>query len=263
MPQQLSLPVQLNDDATFANFFTDFVVQSSVDDSGDSHTSSIVSPTPNFTTPNQAIGIALAVNSLRLIVDGHGDMVTYLWGSRGSGVSHLLQAACHEGASSGASVQYLPLSDVRQFSPDELLQGLESLSLLCIDDVQLIAGNTQWEQALFHLFNRLREMGGRLLVGANQPVRTLSITLDDLRSRLSWGVALYLPTADDEGLQQIIQFRAKQRGITLDDAVAKFLLSRAVRDTHGVMACLDQLEVASLQEKRKLTIPFLKSFFGW
>ena len=49
----------------------------------------------------------------------------------------------------------------------------------------------------------------------------------------------------------------------LSDDVARYLINRAARDLSELMACLDTLESASLEEKRKLSIPFVKQVFGW
>jgi DnaA family protein len=55
----------------------------------------------------------------------------------------------------------------------------------CLDDLQAIAGKADWEEALFHLFNRLRDSGRRLLIAASTSPRELPVKLADLKSRLT------------------------------------------------------------------------------
>jgi len=49
----------------------------------------------------------------------------------------------------------------------------------------------------------------------------------------------------------------------LNDDVAQYLISRAARNLGELMNCLDKLEEISLQESRKLSIPFVKQVFNF
>ena len=234
VPRQLSLQIKLNDDATFENF----LVQE-----GDSKQFLIV--------------------LLRDLWPKGDEPVMYLWGSRGSGVSHLLQASCHQAAAQGLPVQYLPLSELLDYPPEDVLADLEQLPQVVIDDVQAVAGLRHWEEGLFSLFNRIRDAGTRLLVGGTAAPRELPLELPDLKSRLGWGPVFQLESPDDALREQVLKYRAARRGMTLDDDVARFLVNRAARDLHGLMDCLDQLEKSSLEAKRRLSIPFVKQVFDW
>ncbi|UTW45354.1 DnaA regulatory inactivator Hda [bacterium SCSIO 12696] len=182
----------------------------------------------------------------------------YLWGNSGSGVSHLLQGACHQALQNGLTVQYLPLDSLLDYPPEALLEGLEQTHLVCLDNLQSIAGNAQWEQALFHLFNQIKSSGGRLLAGANASPKQLAIQLPDLQSRLSSGLSLQLPPLTDEQKAELLQFCARQRGLELEDKATQYLLSRLPRGMHELVAVLDRLDKVSLQAQRKLTVPFIR-----
>src|SRR5471030_2391518 len=67
----------------------------------------------------------------------------WLWGAHGSGKTHLLQAAC-AGAAAGDSAAYFPLDRGLALPPDALT-GFERSHVLCIDDVDAIAGDQAWE----------------------------------------------------------------------------------------------------------------------
>ncbi|MEH6468908.1 MAG: DnaA regulatory inactivator Hda [Porticoccus sp.] len=234
MPRQLSLSINLNDDATFENFFL----------LDQDHKSQV---------------IALL---RRQLMSGEESFV-YLWGPQDSGISHLLQASCHRAAANGLQVQYLPLAELLDYPPHQLLENLEHMPLICLDDIQLVAGRPVWEEALFSLYNRVRQANGRLLVGADCAPRELPLQLPDLQSRLGWGPVFQLQASDDDVKTLILQFRASRRGMELGDDVARFLINRTARDLSGLMACLDTLEGASLEARRKLSIPFVKQVFDW
>ena len=185
------------------------------------------------------------------------DHFAYLWGSGGVGKSHLLQAACQQIADSGHSVAYLPLSEFEELNV-EMFGGLEQLSLICIDDVHVIAGNDQWEEALFHLYNRVHEAKKILLVTANVAPSALPVNLPDLLSRLSWGPVFHLQELNDEEKVAALHMRAEKRGFELPVEVAQFLIRRSPRDMASLFNLLDRLDRASLSQHRKLTIPFVR-----
>ncbi|MDM3870084.1 DnaA regulatory inactivator Hda [Porticoccus sp. W117] len=211
----------------------------------------------NFYSPEGSI-FEQATSILRgPLVNGQEPFV-YLWGSAGSGVTHLLQGACHELLAVGKSVQYLPLDEVLEYPPQALFDSLEQTDLVCLDNLQVVAGQGEWEEGLFHLFNGIKAQGNRLLVGANTSPVHMPVELPDLKSRLTWGLSLQLPTLADEQKVLLLQFCARQRGLELADAPAQYLLSRLPRDVSQLVAALDQLDKASLQTQRRLTIPFIR-----
>jgi DnaA family protein len=204
----------------------------------------------------------LLLDQLRRQLSG-GESYIYLHGRHGCGRSHLLQAACQHASEHGYAPMYLPLQQLLCYTPNAVFDSLEQQSLVCLDDVQVIAGHDHWEEALFHLFNRLTTTGTALLIAADRPVRTLPIQLADLASRLSSGASYYIPPLNDEQRLAVLQSRARQRGLQLTDDVAQFIHYRCQRDMATLMTILDHLDTASLRAQRRLTIPFVKAVMGW
>lgn len=111
----------------------------------------------------------------------------YIWSREGAGRSHLLHAACAELSQRGDAVGYVPLDKRTWFVP-EVLEGMEQLALVCIDNIECVAGDEPWEMAIFNLYNRILESGKtRLLITGDRPPRQLNLGLPDLASRLDWG----------------------------------------------------------------------------
>lgn len=232
-PVQLPLGVRLRDDATFANFY------------------------PGINAAAQGY-----VERLCEPEAGWVESLVYLWGPLGVGRSHLLQAACHRLEQQGAAALYLPLEEVAELGP-ALLEGLEQFELVCLDDVQRVATDPQWQEALFHLFNRLRDSGRRLLLSADAAPRELPLTLADLRSRLSQALVFQLRELSDEDKLRALQLRAFRRGLQMSEETGRFILTRSGRSMNELFEVLERLDQASLQAQRKLTIPFLKEVLDW
>ena len=202
-----------------------------------------------------------AVASLRQAAIGDDSRNIYLWGQSGTGKSHLLQSACTLATDCGRTVAYVPLARHRELLQD-MLSGLAEYDLVCIDDLNFIQGNESWEQSLFNLFNEMRDRHRPLLFTADSSPNGIGITMPDLKSRLTWDLIYHLHPADEGTLIAALQQRARARMFDLPDDVVEFLVRRVARDTHNLFEVLDRLDNASMQSKKKLTIPFVKSTLG-
>ena len=201
---------------------------------------------------------AKANSQLLASLKNSDEQFVFLWGAESVGKTHLLQAACHVATARGEGSVYLPMSEAAQFAP-EMLEGLEQMSLVAIDDVDAIAGDRDWETALFNLYNRIRDTGtGRLLVAGNKQLPELGLLLPDLQSRLSWGLVYQVHVMSDAEKLQALKRRADSRGFELPDEVANYLLRHYQRQTSALFELLDRLDQHSLAEQRRLTIPFVK-----
>ena len=181
----------------------------------------------------------------------------YLWGGSGSGKTHLLQAVCHLVSNRAQPLAYFPLREIAALPP-EVLEGIEHLPLVIMDDMDAVAGRAEWERELFHLYNRVREQDGRLIMSGSHSPAAIGIDLPDLRTRLAAGLVLQLRGLDDQGKAAALRLQARQRGMEMPEEVAGYLLRRSPRDMTALFALLDILDQASLAAQRKLTIPFVK-----
>lgn len=226
--RQLPLSLQLRDESTFDNYVA-----------GDN-------------------GAALA--ALRALPQAAGQV--WLWGSEGLGRTHLVEAVVRDAMARGLTAMMLDGRTLDALSP-EVLDGLEQFGLLAIDDVDVLAARPDWEEALFHCYNRLRDVGGRLLVTASAPPASAGFCLPDLASRLAAGPVFALKPLSDDDLLDLLVRRAQARGLSLTAEAAQFVVARSDRHPAGLVAQLDRLDKAALAHQRRLTIPFIKRATGW
>ncbi|HNP36168.1 MAG TPA: DnaA regulatory inactivator Hda [Woeseiaceae bacterium] len=190
---------------------------------------------------------------LQSIAEAKSGTGCWIWGAAATGKTHLLQAVCERAGDRAAFVPLGALADAGA----GMLQGLESRELVCLDDLQLIAGRADWEHALFTLYNELQQHAGQLVVAASMPPRECPIELPDLLSRLtqlpSYNVR---PLADAERIAALV-LRAKQRGLYLPDEAARYLLTHSRRDMGSLYDLLDRLDKEAMRAQRRLTVPFV------
>ncbi|MGB2115291.1 MAG: DnaA regulatory inactivator Hda [Porticoccaceae bacterium] len=224
---QMHLEIKLDDQATFDNFYA-----------------------PKGSSQQLA----------KFLLQQSGHRVACLIGNSGCGLSHLLQASCQRGPfDRGSDAIYLPLSDLQGYPPQQILEGLESASLVCLDDLQAVANQQEWQVPLFNFFNECKQSGTRLIFSSHQLLEDIGISLPDLLSRLQSGLVHIITDFNDDDLRRLLQFRCNLRGMYLSDEVAKFLLARLSRDSKTLISALETLDSASLREQRRLTTPFVKS----
>jgi len=201
-----------------------------------------------------------AVAAVAAWAAGTGDHFIYLFGTTGSGKTHLLHAACWQAVQGDRSAIYLPLKHGK-LAPSAL-DNLELWNLVALDDIQTIAGNATWEEGLFDLYNRLRESGQHLLVSGHVPVSELPLTLPDLRSRLGWGPGYRLLPLPEGDCERLLRESATRRGLELDADAVDYIMRRCPREPGYLIGLLEEIDQEVLRRKRRPTRWLVRQILG-
>ncbi len=196
------------------------------------------------------------LHALREIAAVAQRAVLWVWGPPESGRTHLLQATSSAADAAGYRTAFVPAADVSVGAG--VLEGLGEVDVVCIDDIDQVAGSADWERALFGLFEGLRQSGSRLVLSARCAPLHAAFQLPDLASRLTSGATFRVQRLTDEQKQAALQHRAAWRGLELPDDVTQFLLTRADRSTAALFRLLDRLDTESLAAQKRLTVPFVR-----
>jgi len=201
------------------------------------------------------------VNQLMGMAGEGAEQQIYIWGEKGSGKSHLLQACCQQAKAEGKDPFFLAFAANDLPSP-KILEGLENVELVCFDDLQNIAGNAEWELALFVFYNSHRQNNHKLVLAADCPPKFLPFALLDLKTRMAWGLTLKILPLHEEQLIEALSFKARYLGFDIPPKVGQFLLSHYVKDLPALWQLVEKIDKATLAAQRKLTIPFLKQILS-
>ncbi|WP_251360097.1 DnaA regulatory inactivator Hda [Kangiella sp. TOML190] len=211
----------------------------------------------------------LLIEQLKGIAQGDAEFI-YFHGETGTGKTHLLQALAHLASEPVASAEtiseraefnvvYIPLE--ADFLSHQVLADLDYFDCVCVDNLGAIIrqpNSLEWQQALFNLYNRLKEAGKSLVISAEFPPASLTLELADLKSRLSAMLIHAIKPLSDEEKLEFVMSKAHQAGMELNQDAAQYLISRQQRDLANLNHLLDKLDRASLQAQRKLTKPFIR-----
>lgn len=172
----------------------------------------------------------------------------YLWGSEGSGKSHLLAATALEIAAT-RPVAFIDGADVGNELP------AAAGGLIIIDNVDRLAADAQI--ALFRVFNTARLIGIAVVLAGRLPPIELELR-EDLRTRIGQCLIYEVQTLSDHEKSAALRQHALLRGMRLDDGIVHYLLRHGRRDLPSLMAMLNGLDRLSLEQKRPLTLPLLR-----
>jgi DnaA family protein len=198
-----------------------------------------------------------AVDHAKRIASGDVQGAAWICGAAGAGKTHLLQAIAAR-ASETARAGYIPLKELASLGPG-VLEGLTELECLCLDDLDTVVGETDWEHSLFGVLREMLDRGARLVAAASAPPALLSWKLQDLGSRFTAAAIYQLRVLDEAEQQDALKLRARLRGFDLPDETSRWLLRRFPRDMRTLYELLDTLDEAALVAQRRLTVPFIRS----
>jgi DnaA family protein len=80
-----------------------------------------------------------------------------------------------------------------------------------------------------------------------------------LLTRLGWGLVVQVHALSDDEKAQALARHAQERGFTLSQEVIHYVLTHAPRDMGALFATLDALDRYSLETKRAVTVPLVRT----
>lgn len=185
--------------------------------------------------------------ALRTVLEGKvGERFIYLWGEAGCGKTHLLRAWSLAAEQAGMTTS---------FASAQVPADIQGGELIAVDDVEKLDENGQIQ--LFHLYNRLRESNGALLVSGSIAPAGLAVR-PDLLTRLGWGLVYQVHGLDEAEKKLALQAHARERGFDLPQEALDYLLHHWRRDLSSLMAVLDALDRYTLEQQRPVTVPLLR-----
>ena len=168
-------------------------------------------------------------------------------GPLGTGKTHL--ANVWQGRSKA-----LPLT------PNDLSVNQVEGRFFIIDNADGVAGIAAAEENLFHLFNRLREDQGSLLLTSTTPPAQWGLKLPDLRSRLVASLAVALQSPDDALLTAMLIKQFGDCQLQIESGVIDYILPRIERSAAAVRQMVIALDKASLATQRAVTVAMAREF---
>ncbi|MEE2945641.1 MAG: DnaA/Hda family protein [Pseudomonadota bacterium] len=171
-------------------------------------------------------------------------------GPAGSGKTHLVHVWANQ---SGGAI--LDATDLESADIPSLASGS-----VAVENVQAIAENGPAQDALFHLHNLTLAEGNTLLLTGTQDPKHWGLTLPDLKSRMQGTMTATLSDPDDMLLSVLLAKLFNDRQLVPTPDTIPFLVKQIDRSYAAARALVEDLDRASLSEKKPITRAFASRF---
>lgn len=184
----------------------------------------------------------------------------FIYGGVGLGKTHLIQAIGNGILANNPKSKIVYVStetfvneflDSIRFKKQGFADRYRNADVLIIDDIQFIAGKEKTQEEFFHTFNALHQANKQIILTSDKPPKAIPTLEERLRSRFEWGMAIDIQPPDLETRQAILQTKAIQHGVTLDQEVVEFLAKNIQTNIRELEGSLNQL--LAFCELRNLT----------
>ena len=215
-----------------------------------------------FVVEQESIAIAVA-SFQQSLMNNQSDLIL-LNGEQKSGKTHLLQSACRffgeNSLTSDSSTVYLPLADKNLPLIPIILDGLEMVKLICIDDIEEVIGIKEWEVALANLITKSQAQGQKLVITSENAMTKWRMVTKELSNAMMVASTITLSQlTEQEELVEALKKRSVRTGFDFRLEVGNYLVKQFSNDLSELIAVLQIIENASIIQKRKITLPFVKS----
>jgi len=126
-------------------------------------------------------------------------------------------------------------------------------AFVAVEDVPLIAGRPEKEEALFHLHNACIARGARLLMTGIGAPHHWGITLPDLASRLEGTNIVQIGPPDDPLLTAVLTKLFADRQLNVPPAALTYLLRNMERSFDSAAAIVEEMDNRALAQGRKIS----------
>ncbi len=194
----------------------------------------------------------------------------FIYGSTGHGKTHLIQAIGNHIKTTSPSkrVYYMTSEKFGQDCMNALQNQKMSVfkdkyrkyDVLIMDDIQFFSEKQKFQEELFHLFNSLYDNNKQVIFSSDKHPHFIQGLEDRLKSRMSAGMIVDIPTPDQESRMAILSAKAKSQGLTLPEEVIDYLSRTIVGNIRDLEGVLNTLVCHAQLKGREITVADARNF---
>ena len=191
-----------------------------------------------------------------------------VYGGVGLGKTHLIQAVGNHVTDQPTDKTVLYVSSERFTT--EFVQSIQrnrisefsmfyrQVDVLIVDDVQFFSGKEKTQEEFFHIFNALHQAGKQIVLSADRPPREIDGIEERLLSRFQWGLSADVQPPGLETRIAILQRKAEDDGIDLDQDVIEFIAHNIQSNIRELEGALIRLLAHATLHQRELDLKLAK-----
>ena len=177
-----------------------------------------------------------------------------IFGPEGCGKTHLANVFAQIVATHTTHPYRIPFIKADQLNNELAHTLFETSPQIVIENLHQLTN----QEALFHLYNTYRDLGGHILFTSENAPARLNFSLPDLRSRLNIVPAIEIKAPDDELLMALLLKLFADRQITPTQELLNYLLKNMQRSFSYARKLVEEIDNISLARKRAVSLPIAK-----
>ena len=195
---------------------------------------------PKFTFDNFVIGGSnnIATAAAKAVADNPATAYNplFIYGDVGLGKTHLMHAIGNHIKDNHPAyrITYVTsetftnelIDSIKDNTNAQFRSKYRNVDVLMVDDVQFIAGKNTTQEEFFNTFNSLHTSGKQIIISSDKPPKEIPALEDRLRSRFEGGLITDIQPPDYETRIAILQKRAAQESIVVDEKVLSLIASK-------------------------------------
>ncbi len=198
----------------------------------------------------------------------------YLYGSTGSGKTHLLMSLAEAFSTQGLKIIYVRaetftdhvVTAIRAGEMSTFRQAYRNIDVLLVDDVHVFSRKGATQEEFFHTFNTLHLEGKQIILTANCSPQELQLIEPRLVSRFEWGIVLPLKPLQESELRHMLQVKARALNFNLPSKIIDFLLEEFISNPKALIKAFEalvlRLHLDSDHFSQTLTVTATKSLLA-
>lgn len=143
---------------------------------------------------------------------------------------------------------------------DDFRTKFRSADVLMVDDIHFIAGKEQTQEEFFNTFNALYESNKQIIVTLDRPLKEVKTLDERIKNRLLQGLPADITIPDFETRVGIINRKAEQFDIELDENIVFYIAEKIKSNTRQIAGVMTKINALIKMENKKPTISIVQSF---
>ena len=172
--------------------------------------------------------------------------VVVIYGSAGSGKTHLLKRFCYHN-----NDNILWQAGCELTNPEKIIALKQCIVIDNAEEAD--------DETLFHLFNMVKEANKTMLLASQNPPARWQTRLPDLKSRLASVINIDIKPPSDELMAKVIVKMFADRQLEIGIEPLNFLIKNIERSFNAMAKIVAAVDKKALAEKRAITIPLIKN----
>ncbi len=216
----------------------------------------------------------LAAAACRGVADSPAQLYNplFIYGDTGLGKTHLMHAigSAILQRSPESQIAYVPseqftnemISAIQSGRTADFRQRYRRIDVLLVDDVHFLGNKEGTQEEFFHTFNSLYDAHRQIVITSDRPPQEIPGLQERLVSLFEWGLVTDIKPPDFETRVAILQKKAAEDRLTLDEDVIEFIARNRKASVRQLEGAVIKLLAYSSLTRREISLDLAREALG-